>query len=186
MAETSLINAIAIHATASTNAPTLPSKGTNITQATWNSAGFVVGGKVDSIGNDFDLDDPTTNFLNFVKEFEVIRAPRGNAPEDHILLSQRSDPFEVVVYGADETLYALDSNASITSNKFTTSDTTTKRTVVVEVGGGLYIVYFPQCVVTLLGDEGGFASGGVVKATMEIMPERTSTYDAGFYKEWYQ
>lgn len=185
-ADTSLINVVAMHATASTAHPTIPNRGTNMTQAEWNSAGFVTIGKKTGIGNDVDLGENTFEVPLLLAEHEEIRAPRGGAPEDHILLSQRAEPFEIECYGSPEALWALDSNASITSNVFTYTPTTTKRTVAVEVGGGLYLVYYPQCVVKVLGDVGGFGAGGVALATLRIMPEATSALPAGFDKEWYQ
>lgn len=185
-ADTSLINAIAFHATASTAHPTIPNRGTNITHAEWNSAGFVVGGRKDITGNDMDLGESTFEVPLITAEHEIIRAPRGDAPDDHILLSQRADPFEVEFYGSPETLWALDSNADITSNVFKFTDTSTKRTVAVEVGGGLYLVYYPQCTVKILGDVGGFGAGGVALATLRIMPEKTSALPGGFDKTWYQ
>lgn len=186
MAETSLANVIAIHATASTAHPTIPAKGTNITQAAWNTLGFSTIGKVTGIGNDIDLGDSTFKFPDLVKETEVIRAPRGDAPEDHIVLSHRAEAFEFKCYGMPEALWALDSNASITSNVFTTTPTTTNRTVAVEYGGGLGLVYYPQCLVSILGVEGGFGSGGVAEATVRVEPEATSSLPAGFDLEWYQ
>lgn len=186
MAETSLVNVVAVHATSSTAHPSIPAKGTNITQANWASAGFITIGKVDDSGNIIDLGDTTFGLPLIEAEHEVIRAPRGNAPEDHILLSQRAEPFEFDCYGTPEDLWALDSNASITSNVFTHTNTTTKRTVAVEYGGGLGLVYYPQCVLKLLGNEGGFGAGGVILGKVRVMPEKTSSLDAGFDIEWYQ
>lgn len=185
-ADTSLINVVAIHATPSTAHPAIPALGTNIAQSAWNSAGFSTIGKKTGIGNDIDLGENTFEVPLLASEHEAIRAPRGGAPEDHILLSQRAEPFEIECYGSPEALWALDSNASITTNVFTLTPTTTKRTVAVEVGGGLYLVYYPQCVVKLLGDVAGFAAGGVGLATVRIMPEATSALESGFDKEWYQ
>ncbi len=185
-ADTSLVNVVAFHATASTSHPTIPAKGTNITQANWNAAGFVTGGRKDITGNDMDLGEDTFELPLIDPQHEIIRAPRGDAPDDHVLLSQGAQPFEVPFYGSSETLWALDSNADITSNVFSFTDTSTKRTVAVEVGGGLYLVYYPQCTVKILGDVGGFATGGVALATLRIMPEKTAALSAGFDKEWYQ
>lgn len=186
MAETSLVNVIAVHATSGTAHPAIPAKGTNISQANWASAGFITMGKVDDIGNIIDLGDTTFEVPLVEKEYEIIRAPRGDAPEDHIQLSKRAEPFEGDCYSMQEDLWALDSNADITSNVFKHTSTLTKRTVAVEFGGGLGLVYYPQCVFDVLGGEGGFGAGGVILGKFRVMPEKTSALPSGFDLEWYQ
>lgn len=180
----SLVNVIAVHATNSTAHPTAASAGSNIAQATWAAAGFVTIGKVDDVGNDIDLDEDTME-PTWIKEFATIRPPRGNAPSDKVLMSHRVEPFEFSCYGVPQNLFALDSNANISSNKFGTTNTVTKRTVVVEING-IGLLWIPIAIVTTNIKAVGFAGdGGVARGGIMVDPLRHATHTTGAYFQWY-
>ena len=183
MASASLVNVVAVHLTNSTAHPTAASVGSNISQASWASAGFTTIGKVDDVGNDHDLDEGTIE-PKWIKEFTTIRAPRGNAPNDKILMSHRVEPFEIVCYGMGSGLFALDSNANISSNKFGTTNTVTKRTVAIEING-VGLMWLPICILTVNFAAGFAGDGDVSRATIMVDPLRHSTHTTGAYFQWY-
>jgi hypothetical protein len=178
---------VAFHATASTTPPTFPSLGTNVTQAAWAAAGFVTGGKVDDVGNIFDLDEDTVE-PSWLKEWVTIRPPRGNAPSSMILMSHRVEPFTVKLYGpnsVDADVGNLDSNATTTANVWTPTSTTTNRTCCIEVEKILMFV-FPICIVDVdMGHVGFAGDDSVIRPEITVTPLRHSTYTTGGYIRFY-
>lgn len=181
-AETSVIYQIGIHATASTALPTAPTKGSHIDLATANYV--VIGGRGRS--DDLDVDEDSIT-LPFVREDSKIQPYLSGAPTDHINRSAYADEFEFVCYDVSETLFNLDSDASVSSHVGDFGQTDyTKRTVAIEVNG-LLAIYFPQCVVHVSQMVGGYGGDdGAVTATVKVKPEGTSSLPGGYSITWFQ
>jgi hypothetical protein len=181
MAETSFINKIAIHATANTAVPTLAAKGANI--ATWT--GFSEIGSAQR-GDDGDLDEDSVA-IGFLAENGEVRPPRSLTREDLLLFANGVDSFTFVVYDGSEALLALDSDIAQASNVSEKSGTRAKRTVIIEVNG-LWIDYFPNCVVQVSQIAGSFVGDkkAVSKTTFTVYPCATTNQKGGWERHHYQ
>lgn len=185
MANTNLVNLVAIHATAETAPPTWPSAGASLSQATLNSAGYETIGSRNLGSHDYDLDEDTIE-IALEKVFEPIEPPRAQAREESIPLKVRPEPFEFVCYDVSQGLWTLDSNLSLTSSGVATpTNTTTKRTVIIEITD-TKAWYLPSCIVSIVGEPQGFASGGVARTNIQVIPHRTTSYPGGAAIKFYQ
>lgn len=184
MAEVSVINQIAIHATAETAAPTLPSKGTSISQATMSTAGFETIGSAQLNTDDIDLGGDAVN-ITISSVYAKEDPARSVAPTGAHLIKRRVEPFTFVCDDAREALLTLDSNITVASNRAQLGTTSTRRTVIIEVAG-LWIDYFPSCILEVSQLGAGFGEDGVAQTQFNVEPIGTSTYKGGWYREWYQ
>ena len=179
-AETSIIYQIGIHATAETAIPTAPAKYAHINLS---GAGFTVIGSRDR-GDTADLDEDTLD-LAFVRESVDIDPPLSLTAKDSILRKAGADSFEFVCYGGQEDLLALDSDISITSHVASFGTTRTKRAVIVEVNG-LWVDYYPSCVITVKELPAGLTEGGISRTKFSVRPLGTSTIGGGWQRKWFQ
>lgn len=182
--QTSVINVIAISATASQALPgtALPAFGTNIAGTAWGTAWTLIGSR--DRGHDIDLDEASvTN--PFGDEIFAIKAPRAAAAQKHILKSNGAGEFEFDTYEFTEDLAALDSCGTVASHTLTSGTTLTNHTVAIEVDG-IGVVEFPSCVVHVTQTTSGYGEDGVLKAKVKIRPEGVSGTPGGYKWHWYQ
>jgi hypothetical protein len=180
MPGTSIINRIAMHATASTALPTLPAAGSNIAVATWTSAGFETLGGRNSRGDDYDFDEESIDFMNVTERFADISAPLSDGIDDRILVSRKLEPMEFTLYDLDTAFLSLDSAVDVTSGVMTWDDPTaaSKRTVAIEIHGkGVF--YFPACYVSIKSIGGAYVDDGAVRTIMTIQPINTTALPNG-------
>lgn len=178
---TSILNKIYIHPTASTTKPTKPALGANI--SSW-SGSQAFGSTENATADDITLADDTLEITRARSE-EKIQAPRGLAPDDIITLFDRVEEIEFKCADVGEDLLALDSNLAVASNAYQPTMTTTYRAVVIEIQGIGYF-YLPRCVVTVMSLGMGYGEGGMAMATVTIKPTKTATYKGGWLYEAYQ
>ena len=176
--ETSLINQIWMHATASTSAPTVPAKYANV--SAWSGAKSF-GSKQN--GADFNLAAGTVDVAGIQEDFGV-RPARGKAFAGVIQLFRAIEMIEFDVLDASEALFTLDSQFSIASNIGTHDEEVTNRSLLIEVTG-LYYDYYPSCKVTVAPPQAGYAEElGVCRVTCK--PIATTSFVAGYKRYWYQ
>lgn len=179
MAETSVINKIAIHATEETPRPALPAKGSNMTF----SAGWVEMGSLQA-GADVDLASDNVS-ISMDRKLAEIDPTRSLTVEELVLIKNRLANITVTLYDMSEALYAILSDMSVTSNAAQPAAQIAYRTVIVEINGRL-IDYFPRCGIFLDSSEAGYGEDGVGTTGIIIIPTATSTYKGGWKREWYQ
>lgn len=184
MAETSLINRIAIHATASSALPTLPAKRVNITKAAWTTATWKTIGSVARLADDGDITDEGIE-MTTERVTQEIMTTRGLQREDLILLQNRITEFTIVCESPSEAIFTLASDISITSHEATFASALTFRAVAIEVNG-LWIDYFPSCAVFIDSPSMGYGEDGKSLVNIVVMPIATTSYPAGFSRKWYQ
>jgi len=184
MADTSLINRIAIHPTAESALPTIPAKRVNITKAAWTTATFKTLGSVARHGDDGDITDESIE-MTTERIVQEIMTTRGMQREDLILLQNRITEFTVVCESPNEAIFGLASDIAITSHEATFDDALAFRAVAIEVNG-LWIDYFPKCAVFIDSPSAGYGEDGKALVNLVIMPVATTSYPAGFSREWYQ
>lgn len=184
MAETSLINRIAIHATAETALPTLATKGSNITQSTWSGASWETLGSRERGSDDGDISDESIEATR-ERVVEEIMQTRGLQRQDIILLQNRITKFTIGVEEASEAIFTLASDISVSSHEATHAAALTFRAVAIEVSG-LWIDYYPKCAVFIDGQVQGYGEGGKGMVQLVCMPVATTSYPAGWSREWYQ
>lgn len=182
MAETNLIHGIYINATAGTAIPTLPAKNANYSQATLSGASWETIGSRKLFSHDADLDEDTID-AGLTRVYEIIKAPRNMGAEDHIPLEIGPSDFEFVCYDQASNLYTLDSNIVVSNSIASQTATTTKRAVIIEIEK-LAVIYYPSCVIGVTTSTGGFASGGVERTTIQVMPEQTTAVPGGWRRYW--
>lgn len=180
--ETSLINVIAINATAESAPPgtELPEKYSNI--PSWS--GWTTIGSRDR-GHNIDLDDAAVN-MPMVREVIAIQPPRAGAPQKHILRRNGAGEFSFVCYDIAQALGSLDSALVIgTDNVGRHGTTLTARTVCVELDG-IALVRFPKAQVLITEIPAGYGEDGVAKFNVNVKPEGTSETRGGVEVVWYQ
>jgi len=177
-AETSIIYQIGIHATAETTVPSLPNKYSHISLPGWT----VIGSR--DRGDDADLDEDNVD-IGLVREDVEINPPMALTAKDALLRKAGADSFEFVCYDGSEDLLELDSDISIAGNIASMSTTRTKRTVLIEVNG-LWVDYFPNCVVRVSQMPTGIAEGGISRTRFQVRPLGTSTIGGGWQRHWFQ
>lgn len=184
MAETSLINRIAIHATASSALPTLAAKGANIAKSAWTTATFSTLGSVQRGGDDADI---MGDAIEATREriVEEIMQTRGLQREDLILLQNRITEFVIPCEDVSEDIFTLASDITVASHEATHAAALTFRTVAIEING-LCIDYYPKCAVFIDGQAAGYGEGGKAVVNLICMPVATTSYPAGWSREWYQ
>jgi hypothetical protein len=181
--ETSIISRIAIHGTAESTLPTLPSAGTNITAAAWGTAGFSSVGSRNFRSDDFDFSEESWNLEVEYREHKT-KAPLSFGVDDIILLGGTPVDFELSFYDIDVTLLALMSNITVASNVASHSTTYTPRTLAFEVHKqGIFV--FPKAVIRMANYEMGMVEDQVAIAKATVTPLSTSTYAMGWYYEEY-
>jgi hypothetical protein len=183
MAETSVINRIAIHATAESSLPTRPAKGANIAKSAWTTATFSTIGSVDRGSDDADLADENIQYTIVDEAGEIVQT-RGMQIDDIIDMKYYISEFSIVCEDMSEALWTLVSNVSVTSNVATFAATSTPRAVAIETNG-LGIAYFPKCRITISDAEGGFGQDGKGMTTLRVQPMKPSSGEH-FSFEWYQ
>lgn len=176
-AETSVIHQIGIHATAETPVPSLPPKGSHIDLAT---AGFTVIGSRDA-GADADIDEDSVEFP-FTRTRVMVDPPGSQTAKDAIMRKNGVAPFEFVCYDASETLLELDSEISVAAHIGSMGTTTTKRAVIIEVSG-LFVDYFPNCIIEIAGLPAGY--NAISKTKVRVTPLGTATIGGGWQRHWF-
>lgn len=184
MAETNLISRVAIHATASSALPTLAVKGANIAKSAWTTATWKTGGSVARHGDDFDINEESIEYT-IERVVQEIMQTRGIQREDLVLLQNRITEFAITCEDGREALWTLASDISVASNEATFDDALAFRAVAIEVNG-LWIDYFPKCAVFIDNATAGYGEDGKAITTLICMPVATTSYPAGFSREWYQ
>lgn len=184
MAETSLINRVAIHATAETALPTLAAKRANIAKSAWTIATFKTIGSIQRGADDIDMGGDGIE-LTTERVVQEIMQTRGLQREDLILLQDRIMEFTIPCEDASEELFTLASDISVTTNEATYATGLTFRAVAIEVNG-LFIDYFPKCAVFIDTPSAGYGEDGKALTNLVVMPIATSTYPGGWSREWYQ
>lgn len=183
MAETSIINRVAIHATAESSLPTRPSAGSNISTADWGTAGFDTIGSRNLRSDDYDVDEDSFNWSVEERKHRT-SAPISDGTDETILLGRKLEPIELKLYDIDIALLTFGSDISVTSSVATWADTMTYRAVGIEIyGQGLF--NFPKCDVSFTNVEMGMVEDQVARATMTIVPHNTSTEPGGWSYEEY-
>lgn len=185
MANTSLMNRVAIHMTAESSLPTLPaSPGSNISVANWGSAGFsTIRSTNFDAADEFDIDEET---LNFAVEEKLHRtsAPISHGVDEVIMLGRTLEDFEIVLYDFSESLLAFDSSSTNSSSKITWNTAQVNRTIAVEINN-IGIVHFPKCYVRFSNIEMGAVEDQVARCTMMFTPLNVSGFPGGFDIEYY-
>jgi hypothetical protein len=182
--ETSIISRIAIHATAESALPTLPSAGTNITQAAWSTAGFDTLGSRNFRSDDYDFGEESFSLGAVEERIHKTQAPLSFGTDDLILLGRKNEDFELTVYDMDVSLLAFASDLTITSNVMSHANTFTARSLAFEVHKqGIF--YFPKSMIRLSNIDAGMVEDQVATATFVVTPLSTSTYAMGWYYEQY-
>jgi hypothetical protein len=186
MAETSLINRIAVHAAAETALPTLPAKRANIAKSAWTTATFVTLGSImrGEGGDNADINDDSVEATT-ERVVEEIFQTRGLQREEINLLKNRIDTISIRCEDASAALFALASDITITSNVATFAKTLTYRTLAIEING-LFIDYYPKVAIFIENPTAGFGEGGKGMTTLVCMPVATTTVPAGWSRAWYQ
>ena len=178
MAETSVIHQIGIHATGGTAQPAAPLKFAHIDLAT---ATFVVLRSAQD-GDDGDLDsESVTN--PFVRVYAPVQPPLSLGVEDYVYKGGAVQPFEFMCYDGREELLELDSGIVIASNIAQLAATATKRAVCIEVNG-LWVDYFPSCIVNVIESAGSIEEP--VRTKVKVMPMATATLKGGWSREFFQ
>ena len=181
--ETSIISRIAIHATAESTLPTLPSAGTNITATAWGTAGFSTIGSRNFRSDDFDISEDGWNFGTTAREHRT-KAPLSFGTDDLILLGRETEDFDFKVYDMDVTLLAFGSDMTVASNVASHATSYTPRSLAFEIHEqGLY--YMPKAVLRFTDFEMGMVEDQVSIATVTVTPLSTSSYPMGWYYEEY-
>lgn len=184
MAETNLINRVAIHATASSALPTLPAKGANIAKSAWTTATYSTLGSVARHGDDADITDDSVD-ATVERVVEEIMQTRGLQREDLILLQNRVSEFSIVAEDVSEDLMALASDMAVTSHVTDYAATLTFRSVAIEING-LRLDWYPQCAVFIDGESAGYGTDGKAKTTFIFMPVATTAAPSGRLRYHYQ
>lgn len=175
-ASTNVIYQIGIHATAETAIPTVPNKYSNMTMT-----GYTVIGSI-ARGDSADLDEATvTN--PFDREKTIIKPPLSLAISDAIVNTSGAGEFSFTCYDGNETLLTLDSNLTVTSHVGEFTTTTTKRAVIIEVNG-LWVDYFPNCLVHVTQSVAGVKAATTTQFT--VTPIGTTTVKGGWQRKWFQ
>lgn len=184
MAETNIINRIAIHATAETAPPTLASKGSNITQSAWSTAGFeTFGGRV-GFSDDLDLDQESVGIV-MDRQISFVDPPRGMGYQDAIPTKNRITEVTFQCYDGSEALLTLDSDMSVASNVAELALTGTKRTLCIEVNG-LWVDYFGTVLLQVTDLPGGAIAGeGVQKTMVRATVLGGTAADGGLERRYY-
>jgi hypothetical protein len=183
MAETSLVNRVAIHATAESALPTRPSAGTNITQAAWSTAGFDTIGSSNLRSDEYDIDEDSFNWAVEERKHRT-SAPISDGIDETILLGRKLEPFEIKMFSIDAALLTFGSDIAVASSVVTWANTMTYRAVAWEIyGQGVFS--FPKCDVSFTNIEMGMVEDQVARATMIVVPHNTSTHPGGWHYEEY-
>lgn len=181
--ETSIVSRIAIHATAESALPTLPSAGTNITAAAWGTAGYSTIGSRSFRSDDFDVSEDSWNFGTEAREHRT-KAPLSFGVDDIILLGRETADFEFKVYDMDVTLLALGSDITVASNVASHATSYTARSLGFEIHGqGIFVM--PKSMIRFTDFEMGMVEDQVAIATVTVTPLSTSSYAMGWYYEEY-
>ena len=184
MAATSLVNRIAIHATALTALPTLPSSaGTSITQAAWSSANFETISSRNRKSDDLDIGDSEWN-INVDEVIHFTSAPLSDGDDEAILISRKVNPFEILCYDLSEKLITLDSGMTAASNVNQWTTSLTARAVAIEIYG-LSLISFPKCIVTIVDIVMGQNEDQVAQALLRFHPLNASGTTGGMNIEHY-
>lgn len=184
MANTSIINRIAIHATASTALPTLPaSTGSNVSKADWTTAGFETIGSRELRSDNYDIDEDSFAF-SVEERFHETRAPLSHGIDEKVMLGNRLNDIEIPLYDIDGALLTLASDMDFSTSRATWATSYTNRTVAIEVNN-LGIFEFPNAVIRFTNIEMGMAENQVARCTMVITPVNASGYPGGWRYEEY-
>lgn len=186
MANTSIVNRIAIHATASTALPTLPAAtGSNVSQSDWSTAGFETISSRELKSDNYDIDEETFSF-SVEERFHETRAPLSHGSDEVLLLGNKLNPIEVTLYDIDGALLTLASDMSFSTSRATWANSYTARTVAIEING-LGIFEFPSAIVTFTNIEMGPVENQVARCLMMIKPQNVSgsDYPGGWRYEEY-
>ena len=184
MANTSIINRIAIHATAETSLPTLPaSTGSSVSKADWTTAGFETIGSRNLRSDNYDVNESSFNW-NVEERLHETSAPISDGVDEVIQLGRRLVDIEISLYEMDGALLTLGSDIDFTSSVATWDSALTARTVAIEVTD-LGIFEFPKSMVRFTNIEMGMVEDQVASCTMVIKPLNVSGKPGGWSYEEY-
>ena len=183
MAETSIVNRMAIHATAESALPTRPSAGTNITQAAWSTAGFDTIGSRNLRSDEFDVDEDSFTWAVEERKHRT-SAPISDGVDETILLGRKLEPIEIKLFDIDVALLTFGSDIAVASSVATWANTMTYRAFCVEIyGQGVFS--FPKCDISFTNIEMGMVEDQVARATMMVVPHNVSAHPGGWSYEEY-
>ena len=183
MAETSIINRIAIHATAESSLPTRPSAGSNITTSAWGASGFDTIGSRNLRSDDYDVDEDAFTFAVEERKHRT-SAPISDGIDETILLGRKLEPIEIKLFDVDIALWTLLSDVVVASSVAKWQDSINYRAIAIEIfGQGLFS--FPKCDVSFTNIEMGMVEDQVARATMMIVPHNVSGSHGGWSFEEY-
>lgn len=176
---TNFIWRILVANAAETAKPTAPSAGSNIADIT----GYTAIGSV-ARGDDGDLDADSVDIV-FHDEYGNVMPPVSMAKADSVPMQNGVDSFSFVAYDISQTVQALASDMTFSSNVGTKTLNTTKRTVIIEINGvGMY--YFPNVELRLSGGTAGIAADGQGKTNFYADVCKGATLAAGYSFTEYQ
>lgn len=179
MAKTHILHGIYFHEDAEEPLPTRPALGANYSQSDLNNADWVTIGSRDQQSHDADLDEDTLT-PTIQHNTELIQPPRGQAPDDAVMLQIFANEFEFTCYDFSETLWTLTSTASLSSSgvmNFSEANLA-PRACIAEIRN-YAIFYFPKVYLYPGDTTMGAASGGVTRQAYRVLPLRTDTIPAG-------
>jgi len=177
MAETSVVNKIAIATAAEAAHPTIPAKGSNV--ASWGS--WVTIGSIGQFTDDADLDDSAVKQSEKRNDY-TIHPPLSMEPENGGVINEYVDSIAFICYDASEALLTLDSNMSMVSHVGSRTATNTRRSVCVEINGRR-LDYYPNCDVEMVTEPGSIKEP--MKTSVTIRPYKGAT-GAACQRHWYQ
>lgn len=185
MAETNYIDKVCLHDTANSALPTLASKGNNITQSDWSTAGFDTIGSVDGYSDDLELDEETISYVVDRQRLTVDPA-RGLGIHNIIPIKNRVTEVSFVVYGGSETLFDHDSDMVIANNIGEFGLTGTMRSLAIAISG-LWVDSFGNCLIQITDVPGGAyaGDGNVQKTLVTAYIAKSTAAKGGWERQWY-
>ena len=170
---TQSVYCLAIHTTAETAKPTIPSAGSHMS---FGTAWSVIGSQDE--GHNVDMDDDKITF-NEVRENVTVKPPRAYGIHATNRKSIGHGPFEFTAYDMSDTLVALDSDKTVASGVTSISTSRAYRTVMVEFTG-YKSRYFPKCLVETTSMTASQDEKGAATVKVKITPLATTSYAAAY------
>lgn len=175
MAETGTVRKVAFAAEA-TAIPTLPALGGNITYSgSWTTT---IGGQPGASDDAYLAEDSIS--ITPRNEEVVIDPPLAQNSLEEIVIKNGIEMFEFGCYSISNTVFALSSTATLSSNVTEEGTTITYKACVIEITGK-GILYFPKVRVKVKGVEG--AVKGLAAVQFECKVFGTTTIPSGW--QWH-
>ena len=146
--------------------------------STWDK----VFGSIKKYTHDGDLDEDDV-VMGLAQDGTDIKAPLDGVPDDHIPDLPGAEPFEFDVYGCDESIYALDSQLTVSAGVVNRTTTVTKRSVGVEMLHS-HVDYYPSCIIKVKSFTKGVKKPN--KAKLLVIPLGTSAVPMGVQPTYFQ